>query len=272
MATLSAVRAHPAASPPSEAATAGSLIPLAQTARLLRFGAVMAVALAAASLPSSSWFVIRQVAVLGTTSVSAETVVAASGLREGDRLLGIPPQRIAARVASLPAVETARVTLELGGRATIRVVERRPFAAVRFRGRYYLVDPAGFVIAVRPTPGPLPVVEAEGLHPAWAREGDRLPDPRLRPALAALFALPADVVTPGIVVRTDRTGELALVTADGITVRLGSPKGLRERAARLAPLLDAVRTRGPAAGSLDLRFAGNVVLRPAPDTGAGERR
>ncbi|MDQ7843208.1 MAG: FtsQ-type POTRA domain-containing protein [Armatimonadota bacterium] len=239
---------------------------------MLRFGTVMAVALAAASLPSSSWFVIREVAVLGTTSIPAETVVAASGLRPGDRLLGSPPQRVARRVASLPAVEAAQVTLELGGRARIRVVERRPFAAVRLRGRYYVVDPSGVVIVGRTTPGRLPIVEAAGLHPAWVREGDRLPDPRLGPALAALSALPAKVITPGIVLHREHTGDLILVTADRITVRLGSLKGLRERAAGLAPLLDAVRARGLPVRSLDLRFAGNVVLGSAVEDGAGERR
>jgi len=271
MTALSALPARPAAVSAPEAAPEPSRL-VAEVSALLRFGVIMAAVLAAASLPSSSFFVVRQVVVAGVGTLPPAEVVAASGLRPGDRLLSASPARVAERVRALPAVASAQVVLGIGGRATIRVVERRPVAAVRHRLRYLIVDSSGHVISAQASPGRLPVIVVDGLAPAWVRLGDRLPDPRLAPALAALSGLPDDVVTPGVIVRADAAGELALVTPDRITVRLGPLRGLPERAAQLSALLDAVRDRGLAIEYLDLRFAGSVVMKPAAADGGGERR
>jgi hypothetical protein len=88
--------------------------------------------------------------------------------------------------------------------------------------------------------------------------------------LAALGRLPAGVVVPGTRLRVEPLGDLVLFTPDGIAVRLGPLRGLDERASMMAEILAAVRARGLAVEYLDLRFTGNVVMKPAPDPAAGE--
>ena len=271
MATLSAARAQPAAVSPTAEPAPVPRGPIETLSVLLRFGAVMAVVLAAASLPASSLIGVRRVVVVGARTVSAADIVSRSGIRPGDRLLGISTSRAAARVRTLPRVARAEVSIGLGGAVTIHVKERRPYAAVALRGHYLLLDASGVVIDTVPAAGRLPVVAAERLRPAWLQMGDRLPEPRVLLAVKALGDLPREVLAPGVKIRPAATGELALVTPDGITVRLGPLRGLRERAALLPQLLTAVRKRGVPVEYLDLRFSGNVVMKPAAWPGAGER-
>ena len=271
MVTLSAARAQPAAVSPTAEPAPVPRGPIETLSVLLRFGAVMAVVLASASLPASSLVGVRRVVVVGARTVSASDIVSRSGIRPGDRLLGASTSRTAARVRTLPRVARAEVSIGLGGAVTIRVEERRPYAAVPFRGHYLLLDASGVVIDTAPAAGRLPVVAAERLKPAWMQMGERLPEPRVSLAVQALRDLPREVLTPGVKIRAGTNGELALVTPDGITVRLGPRRGLRERAAPLPQLLTAVRHRGLAVEYLDLRFSGNVVMKPATRPGAGER-
>jgi cell division protein FtsQ len=270
MATLAA-RAHPAAvastaepAPVPDGRLAGLYV-------LLRFGLAMAVLLAIASLPTASFFSVREVAVAGARVVPAAAITARSGIRVGDRLRDVEPVRAARRIAAIPRIASAEVTVGLGGRVTLTVRERHPYAAVPYRGRYLILDAAGVVMDVALGPGRLPVVTAEGLAPRWMRPGDRLPDPRITLALRALGELPPGLRVPGLRIRAASSGDLALVTPDGITVRLGPMRGLRGRAELLPELLAAVRARALAVEYLDLRFAGTVLMKPLAAPGAGER-
>jgi len=158
MATLSAARAQPAAVSPTAEPAPVPRGPIETLSVLLRFGAVMAVVLAAASLPASSLIGVRRVVVVGARTVSAADIVSRSGIRPGDRLLGISTARAAARVRTLPRAARAEVLIGLGGAVTIHVAERRPYAAVALRGRYLLLDASGVVIDTVPAAGRLPVV------------------------------------------------------------------------------------------------------------------
>ena len=153
MATLSAARAQPAAVSPTAEPAPVPRGPIETLSVLLRFGAVMAVVLAAASLPASSLIGVRRVVVVGARTVSAADIVSRSGIRPGDRLLGISTARAAARVRTLPRVARAEVSIGLGGAVTIHVAERRPYAVVALRGRYLLLDASGVVIDTAPAAG-----------------------------------------------------------------------------------------------------------------------
>src|SRR5574341_79401 len=262
--------AHPQ---PAAAHAAEPLPPLSRldsVLLLLRFGTIMAVALAAATLPTSSLLVIRSVQVRGTTHVPGADVAALAGLRPGDRLFSVPASEIVARVLRHPRLARAAVRVGRGGRIVISVAERLPYAAFLFQERYLILDRAGVVIDHRPSAGTLPVVSATGFVPQWARLGDRLPAGGVERALAALGQLPAGIVAPGTRLRVEPLGDLVLFTPDGIAVRLGSLRGLEERASLMPEILAAVRARGLGVEYLDLRFTGNVVMKPLPGPAAGD--
>ncbi len=271
MVTLDAAHPEPAPVPPADHASP-STAALAAAVLLLRFSTIMAVLLAVAALPTSALLPIRAIDVSGAHQLSTAQIIAASGVRLGNPRFGHSPARIAARIKRLPWIARADVSIAPSGRVLIRVQERRPFAATPYRGQYLVMDGSGVVMEARPDAGTLLVVKADGALPPWMRLGDRLPQRGVQVALEALHDLPAGVLTPGASVRREVSGELIYVTADHIAVRLGPPRGLRERAAALPQLLQAVRSRGLALDYLDLRFAGSVVMKPAaPARAEGER-
>lgn len=239
---------------------------------VLRFCGVMVSLLAAASLPGSAVFAVHDISVQGNQHLSPAAVVARSGIRPGDPRFAVSPVRVAARVETLPRVARAWIHLALDGRVTIEIVERAEHAVLAFGGRYLILDRSGLVMDSASSPGRLPVVTTDRFAPAWIQIGERVPDARVILAIDALDEVPPAVVGQGTKIRVNAAGELVLVTPDGITVRLGPSRGLRERAAVLEQLLAAIRSRRLAVDYLDLRFAGNVVMRPAAVNPGGERR
>jgi len=258
---------------PSAGAPADAAPPLSRGAAAvlsLRFAAVMAALLGLASFPASSFFTVRAVRVQGISAIPAAEIVALAGVEPGDRLSAVPADEIARRVRRHPRVTRASVRIGRRGVITVRIAERLAYAAVPVDGRYLILDRSGVVIDEQPTPGGLPVVSAAGFTPEWIRLGHALPAGGVDRALAALSRLPRAVVTPGTRVRVEPQGDLVLFTPDGIGVRLGSPKGLDDRAALVHEVLDAIRARGMAVEYLDLRFSGAVVVKPHPAEAAGE--
>lgn len=259
---------QPSAGPPAEVAP-----PLSRGAAVvlsLRFASVMAVLLALASFPASSFFTVREVRVRGAVHVRPPDIVALAAVRPGDRLSAVPGDEIARRVTRHPRIARAAVSIGRLGVVTVRVVERAAFAAFPLEERYLILDRSGVVIDDQPSPGFLPVVSAAGFVPEWTRPGHRLPAGGVDGALAALSRLPRAVVSPGTRLRVEPRGDLVLFTPDGIAVRLGALKGLEERAALMDEVLDAVRARGLAVEYLDLRFSGSVVMKPQTGDAAGE--
>ena len=264
----SAAHLHPAAAP--AVAPAPPLSRLSAVVLLLRFGTVMAVALGIAAFPASSFFVVHTVRIQGLVQIRAAEIAVLTGLRPGDRLFAVPAGDVVARVMRHPRVARAAVSVTTSGAVVVRVVERLPYAAFPFEGRYLILDRTGVVIDARPSPAGLPIVAATGFTPEWTRPGDRLPSGGVDRALEALARLPVGVRLPGTRLRVDPRGDLTLFTPDGIAVRLGPLRGLAERAALMGELLDAVRARGLAVEYLDLRFTGSVVMKPSPGATAGE--
>lgn len=258
---------QPAGTPSADPVTPPSFVDT--TTVLVRFCAVMAAVLAVASLPASSLLAVRTVRVEGMHTVLPTTVVAASGVRPGDRLLGVSPSAVARAVETLPLVARSRVTLSLAGVVLVRIEERVPYAAIPVSARYLIVDRDGVVMTGSPSPGGLIMVSASSPPPAWLRPGQRLPAGALRTALETIEELPAAARPPGTTLRAESTGELVLITPDRIAVRLGLRRGVGERAAVLAQVLQAVRERALPLEYVDLRFAGSVVIKPRAAGGAG---
>jgi len=264
----SATHLQPAAAPAADPAPPPP--GLRSVLLLLRLATVMAWALGIAALPTSSLFAVRSVQVYGATQIPPAEVAALTGLRQGDRLFAVPAREVVARVTRHPRVARVAVRITTSGAVVVRIVERIPYAAFPFEGRYLILDRAGVVIEERASFAGLPVVSTTGFVPEWTRLGDRLPSGGVDRALQALHRLPRGVVTSGTRLRVEPQGDIVLFTPDGIAVRLGPVRGLEERAALMREVLEAVRARGLVVEYVDLRFSGSVVMKPAARTAAGE--
>ena len=101
-------------------------------------------------LAASTWaayfsplLVVREVAVAGQRSVTAEEVVAAAAVPLGEPLARQDVQAIAERATRIPAVRAAAVTRRWPGTLLVTVTERSGVLAVKQADGYVLVDGDG---------------------------------------------------------------------------------------------------------------------------------
>jgi cell division protein FtsQ len=118
--------------------------------------------LAAATLLTGAWALTRtalldvdRIAVVGSTHLSADEVIAASGVRPGEQLLDVHAGPIRSRLRELPWVADAQVDRSWRGDVVLRIDERIPVAMFTdASGRAMLVDRDGHVLAPAGLPDP----------------------------------------------------------------------------------------------------------------------
>jgi cell division protein FtsQ len=113
---------------------------------------VLALALVAGATWGGAWavrhvinsprFAVREIRVAATSHVRPDEILALARVNNGDRLLSIDTDQVAARVASHPWIASARVRRELPAALTIEVTERHAVAAALLSS-LYLVDEGG---------------------------------------------------------------------------------------------------------------------------------
>ena len=119
-----------------------------------------------AAIGTGAWMMVRsrvfslqKIDVVGTSVVSKQAVIDASGLHLGQSALGINLGAIAARVREVTGVEDARVTREGSLGIKITVLERTAAIEVQAGGEKWFLDQAGIQIPTGQNNGMLPIVD-----------------------------------------------------------------------------------------------------------------
>lgn len=114
---------------------------------ILRLATVVAVVIALV-FGMSIFFKVESVVVSGTNKYTAWDIREASGIRDGENLLGINAPRISTKVkAALPYVDTVRVGIKLPDTVQIEVVELDVvYAAQATDGSWWLLSSEGVVV------------------------------------------------------------------------------------------------------------------------------
>ncbi len=92
---------------------------------------------------------VREVLLEGRVFAPRATVLKAVGLRIGDPIMGFDPERIRARLESMPWIISAAVERRLPDSVRIRIVEREPIALWQRKGKLSLVGRDGVPITGR---------------------------------------------------------------------------------------------------------------------------
>lgn len=227
-----------------------------------RFAIVMAALFAAAALPQSSLFSIERIEVAGTSALDPGTVRALSGLRPGQRLFAVDAAAVSSRLASHPRIKTALVRIRPLHAISIEVIERHPVMALAVGDGFALVDDDLVVVDVGRDPGDLlRVIDRTGA-PGWIGPGMRISADVGRTVLGALAAMPDALAANVVKVVLSPGLDLTFVMRSGLLVRAGGLAGLSMRLAQVPGLLDALRARRLTVASIDLRYAGSIVVKP----------
>ncbi len=234
-------------------------------------GVVLAGALASGGrwLLTAPRFVVERVEVSGQSQLSADQVVAASGLSPGQNLFQLDTRRAVAGVEELPMVRRAELVRAFPNRVTLFVEERQPFALVhagglhRPAGGFYWVDEQGVPLGpeTRAVALDAPVVSAASAADVAA--AGRTPSEPVAAGVALIRTLmrtQSPLLREISEVDVSRPEGPVLYMLDGVEVRLGS-EDWDTRLGRLGGVLAQVRSSGQRATSIDLRFRDQVVLR-----------
>ncbi len=205
-----------------------------------------------------------RLALVGNVQASAPELVAAAGIGPGTRLLGLDLASVRAGVAAHPWVASVRVTTLPPDLLLVSVQEREPVATAQAGAEAWLVDRSGHAFVPAPPGSALPALVGVS-----ARD-----DARMAEGVAWLDALEAHgLAAPRAVQLADRDAarapslELAAdAPAPGAVVLLGAADERDAKLARLARLLASRLPELAATGEIDLRFGGDVILRPRPET------
>jgi cell division protein FtsQ len=145
---------------------------------------------------------VREVAVRGTSLISADQVRAAAGIAPGTPLASLDLGAVRRRVGTLPAVRSATVERDWPSQVLIVVTERVAVGQLaRGDGRFDLIDASGVVFHTVPSDAGLPVLKLAAPHPG---------DPTTTAALAVLAALTPDLRVQLVALAADSPARIRL--------------------------------------------------------------
>jgi cell division protein FtsQ len=214
---------------------------------------------------ASPRFELREIAVAGGGErVGRDEVLELAEVAEGDRLLEIDPDQVAARVARHPWVASVRVRRQLPRGLSIELRERRAAAAAALGG-LYLIDERGhpFKRATMEEADGLAVVT--GVARAQYVAASDVAEGAFREALALLEQYRAEPGRPPVseVNLDPRFGMTLFLRDGGAEIRLGRGE-VSKKLARFDQIFEAVKADGPVA-------ALRVVHLDRPDGAGGAR-
>ncbi len=192
---------------------------------------VVAVAAGVGWVAQSPWFSVAHIAVSGVEGSDTHQILQAAGVVEGTPLIMVGPERIEALLEKDPWIVDATVRRVVPDAIEVVVNERGPFAWVQTGSAWSVIAEDLIVLRTDPEPGgPAFVLEA-----LTRDRGDRFRDPRVVGGVTFLAGLPIE--TRNQVSMFERDGELWANVA-GMSVRLGLPTEMKEKAAALLAILE----------------------------------
>lgn len=186
-------------------------------------GVLLVLAVAAWGVTRSPFLDVDRVEIRGESRVGVIDVAVASGIDRGDPMVWLDTGDAAARVESLPLVDTARVEREWPGTVRITVTERTPVGWVDAgNGQAFVVDATGRALTEEAPPAGLPQIL--GATPPAAVGATITPTAGAR--LAGHLLPEARAVVRSIALKD---GRATLVVTSGQEVRLGRPVGIVDK-------------------------------------------
>lgn len=191
------------------------------TSRWVSLGILLLCAFALYLIGGDQAFALNSIPVAGAEVIPPQEIVAASGLA-GIHVFGADPEEAAARVAALPGVISATVSLEWPNQALIQIQEDTPVAVWRQNGQSFWISQEGVLFPARASTPGLLVIEAEAEAPLIAPPPKPTPEVALEaagaeteaaataPAAGGLPFVPADVLQGALQLRQLRPNIEAL--------------------------------------------------------------
>jgi cell division protein FtsQ len=170
----------------------------------------------------------RNIVVTGLGAVTQDEVAAAAAITPGTPLLQVDTDAVAARVAAIRRVATARVQRQYPSTLRVTVIERVPVVVKDFPDGPHMFDRDGVDFATGPPPPAVPYLEAENPGPR---------DPATKAALEVMTSLRPEVAGQVGRIAAPSVAAITLTLVDGRAVVWGTTDRTQEKALKLGALL-----------------------------------
>jgi len=170
----------------------------------------------------------RNIVVTGVGAVTQDEVVAAAAVNPGTPLLQVDTDAVAARVAAIRRVASARVQRQYPSTLRVTVIERVPVVVKDFPDGPHMFDRDGVDFATGPPPAGVPYLDAENPGPS---------DPATKAALAVMTSLRPEVAGQVGRISAPSVAAITLTLIDGRVVVWGTTDRTEEKALKLGALL-----------------------------------
>ena len=215
-------------------------------------------------------FLVRNVEVTGTASVSQQDVVRLSGIRLGSRMDQVDLTAVSNNVESTGKLAFVGVSRRYPSTLVLEVRERSQDAIVLLAGKIIALDSDGYVVSAGESVPDETLPYVMGLKPSTFRLGQRLnaPDAQLDAMKAVLEVLKAQNAVEYVSeLNVEDVNDLRILTRKGMTVLLGDSSQMNAKIAWMVGALRDLESRGENLGRLDVS-SGNKAdfLRSATPT------
>lgn len=180
-------------------------------------------------LINSDLWLLKTITVTGNKHIAADKVSALAGLDENTNLMRISKEDIEARIKRDPWIAEASVTRDLPSSLNVSIIERKPFARVKQRGKLYTLDRRGYVIEAvsDATSDTIPVINE--IRTGRLEVGRRAKTKLLRNALKSLASISTELRDRVIWISVPSLDKLAFHTADDVEIIFGSADEARKK-------------------------------------------
>lgn len=214
---------------------------------------------AAYVLARSSIFEVREIRVLGNTTLSRENIVSVSGINPGENIFRLDLKAASEKLKAVSLIKTAELYRRLPSAVEIRVAERAAWALLPVETGFIQVDDEGVYIQKGAVgPNQLPVLT--GIKFDLPQPGGKIKSEKLDIALEVMRGVPAELTSRLSEIYIE--GDQAIIyTLEGIQCRFGAPVDLRQKGAVFLNILEGLKTKGKRIEYIDLSHAASPVVK-----------
>ncbi|MBR1559284.1 MAG: FtsQ-type POTRA domain-containing protein [Clostridia bacterium] len=227
---------------------------------------VLLIALLALWLTLTNYvFVVRNVEVVGTESLSADAVVRASGIRLGSKLSGLDKAVVQSSVDATGVLAYVDVQKRYPVAVRLTVRERGQDAVILQAGKLLVLDTDGYVVSANDSLPEISIPYVTGLKPTTYRLGKQLETTpaKLTAMKNVLEALKTKGVTSYVSeLDLEYPSDIKLLTRTGMTVLLGNSDDMENKIAWMAGTLRDLESRGETLGRLDVSSGNKADYLP----------
>lgn len=247
--------------------------PSAKSSRFGHYMLLILLAMAAVTVVIGlNAFAIKNIDVTGNNTVTADSVIALSGINKGENILKINLDQAKKNIESDPLLEVLGISRVLPDKIKIDIRQRAPHGAIAWLGSYVIIDETGYVLDVRPDlpAGQYPLVS--GIDVASADKGKKVTganDAEMKTMYDLLTALYNNSAMQYVSsANLANNNDIMLLTGEGIQIDMGRATDLDKKAQWIACTVPELRTHGYTSGMLYVTGANSPVFSATDGAGS----